>query len=228
MLDYELEERTRRDLNILQMRKNIVKGKIDNQLDIKINNFSDKFNLDLDFVRNKLLNDDLFILHFIKDPQKQTFHQSLAFDYLCKTSGILNPELLPSGGSNAQYVINGNVILGSNLATSNIGKSIDFKWEYKKADGKIITCFATHTHTKSSGGSQDNQFRDVESFLKQAQSCSSPKFFFFAICDGPYYQMQHLGHSNKITYLNENYKTGTARIKALNINELESFMLANL
>ena len=69
MLDYELEERTRRDLNILQMRKNIVKGKIDNQLDIKINNFSDKFNLDLDFVRNKLLNDDLFILHFIKDPQ---------------------------------------------------------------------------------------------------------------------------------------------------------------
>lgn len=228
MLNYELEERIKRDSNILQMRRNMVGNKIDNQLKLKVENFSIKFNLDFDFVKNKLLNDDLFILHFIKDPQKQSFHQNLAFKYLKNIQGIFKSELLPACGNNALYVSNGNVLSGSDLATSNIGKSIDFKWEIKGKDGGLITCYATHKHTKSAGGSQDNQFRDVESFIKHSQSCNSVKFYFFAICDGPYYQTPYGIHSSKINYLNATYKTGTARIVALTINDLETFMKEKL
>ena len=224
MLNYEMEEKIKRELNILNMRRQLATNKTDNQLLVKIDAFCEKFNLDVDFVKNKIINDDLFILHFIKDPQKQSFHQGLAFNYLKRITGFYNAVLLPSNGSEALYVSNGNVLSGKNLTTSNIGKSIDFRWDVKDNTGKTITCYATHKHTKTAGGSQDNQFRDVESFIKQAQYCNSKSIYFFAICDGAYYKTHYNNSSSKIEYLNSTYKTGAGRIATLTINDIEDFI----
>lgn len=180
-----------------------------------------------DYVVNRLFSDDLFILHFIKDPQKQSFHQKAALEYLAKVPMVSKAIQLPSSGSNALYVINGQLIFGYQITTSQLGKSIDFKWEYVDKDGVVVNCYATHKHTKVAGGTQDNQFKDVINFFENSSKYSNHKNgsnFFYAICDGQYYQNPYGGFKSKIEYLNSTYKTNSSRIHATSINDLENHL----
>lgn len=221
MLDYLLIEKQALERNILDLRRKIESGIIPDDTIIKLERFSEKFNLDIDFLKDHLLRDDLFILHFMKDPLKQSMHETVCFNHLKSFPWVLNAENLPSGGSNAYYVVNGLVVRGSELTNKNPSKSVDFKWQIQNPRGQIIDCYATHKFTKGAGGGQDNQFKDVESFFSNAAQYSENDKLFFAILDGQYYQTPYKGSTNRIHYLNDNYKTRNNSVFALTINELE-------
>lgn len=228
MLDYDKLESKQLEKNILEFRKSILRN-IDSKSKIKIENFASKFNLEYEYVLERIYSDDLFILHFIKEPQKQSFHQKEALKYLSKIKNVQNAQQLDSTGDNALYVINGQVTKGKHVTSNQPGKSIDFEWEYINKNGVIIKCYATHKHTKEEGGSQNNQFTDVKTFFENSakflQKSNLPECYFYAICDGKFYQKNYLGSNSKIDYLNNTYKTNSTRIHATTINDLENHMI---
>jgi hypothetical protein len=223
MLDYSLHERKAIEENVCALRKDIEYGRVNPQLQKKLQSWADKYGFEPELIKNKVLTDDLFVLFFVVEPKRQTLHQTVACNYIRALPGVSEFQLLPSGGDDAKYVHGGLVVAGKemNQNTSSHTKSIDFQWVYTNFFGDRIDCFATHKFTKEGGGSQDNQFSDIQGFLKQAQSHSGKKFF-FAICDGDYYRMPYKQSLTRVDYLNANYIGG--RNRALTINQLESFM----
>jgi hypothetical protein len=172
------------------------------------------------------MTDDLFILNFIKEPSKQTFHQTLAMDFMQKIPNVFDFKLLPAGGKDALYVVKGMVVSGSQIASSTVNvKSIDFYWKYINPIGEKIECYASHKYTYQGGGSQDQQFKELMTFQENARHHQGNKYF-YAICDGRYYQLPYENSLSKIDYLNKNV-SGT-RCFALNINDIEKHMLNNI
>lgn len=194
-----------------------------NDLMIKIKNFADRWSINEEFVKNDLLKgNDMFLLTFAKDPGKQTFHQHLAAKWLSQLPFVQNFQELPAGGKDALYIHKGIIIRGEtkkNKTDEVIPKSIDFSWKYQYKD-KVLQFYATHKHTKTSGGSQDNQYRDVQEFHIQAKECKDSNYCLVSITDGPYY---HLNESivkdmTKIQYLNSPLFKGERNL-ATNINQ---------
>lgn len=190
---------------------------------IKIVNFADRWSYEEEFVKNELLNDnDMFLLTFAKDPGKQTFHQRHAAKWLQVIPFVENFQELPSGGKGAYYILKGSIIKGGikKLKTDEIiPKSIDFGWEYRFKEKKL-QFYATHKHTKISGGSQDNQYRDVQEFHMQAKECNDKNCCLLSITDGAYYLLNDTSVSeniSKIEYLNSNLLKGERNF-ATNIN----------
>ena len=228
MLDYIEEEKKELNKNISEIR-NEMKNQISPDLEEKIKKFALKFGLSEKLIKYKVLNDDLFILCFIKEPNRQSFHQKLAANYIKNISGIINFELLPAGGGNALYIISGQLQTGKNITTSRKPKSIDFYWKFKTKQNGLIEFYATHKYTKEGGGAQDNQFNDIKSFLDNAQYYNKNDKFFIAICDGAYYNessysQNNITYNNKIDYLEITYCGTNKRTKVLNINQLEDFL----
>lgn len=108
--------------------------------------------------------------------------------------GVKNFQKLPN---HSTYVCNGSVIQRKELKIYPAAKTIDFKWEYKD-----YTIFASHKYTKDSGGSQDNQYKDLQEFIKQSRDTKLPKTIFIAIADGDY-------------YMSENGRAGTTKMEHL-------------
>ena len=178
------------------------------KLNTKLVNYSNNNNLEIEFVKNKLKKDDNFIRIFVTDPKKQTFNQHYAAKHIKNNIPfIVDFEELPSDGDNAMYVVNGQPCLGKEVAKIKTTKSIDFRWYYKFKE-KELTFYATHKYTEGSGGAQDNQFKDVEEFLKQARDCTNPDVVFLSITDGSHYQMKVKNEKNKtkLKYLKSKYK----------------------
>jgi hypothetical protein len=229
-LDYAEEERQAIIKNNLALQRKVLDGSFikDKALLTKIQNYATRNSLPFALILYEMKNNDLFCLHFAKSPIKQSFHQTLAFKYLKSIPGISNPELLPSSGTDAKYQISGMVLSeAQSKGSSSKGKSIDFEWQFKSSKtGKTITCYATHKFTRDFGGAQDNQFKDVVEFLRNAVAAKSNDLFFFAICDGPYYLAPYENCSSKIDYLNTQYSG--SRCKAVTIDQLEEFVKTNL
>ncbi len=228
MLDYIKEEKKELNKNISEIRDEI-KNKIGPDLKEKIKRFALKFGLSEKLIKYKVLNDDLFILCFIKEPNRQSFHQRLAADYINNIPNIINFKLLPAGGHNALYIISGQLQTGRNITTSRKPKSIDFSWKFQTKQNGLIEFYATHKYTKEGGGGQDNQFNDIKLFLDNAQSYNRTDKFFIAICDGAYYNQSsytqnNKTYSNKIDYLETTYCGINKRTKALEINQLQAFL----
>lgn len=201
--DYELAEKQARLENAEKLRANL------NAPDVmhKIQNWAVRYGLEPEFVRFKVLTDDTFALHFVKDPAKQSIHQKIAATHIKnKVPYVEDFDTPPSGGANAKYVVRGLVVEGSTLhaATNDHGKSIDFAWSYSQ-NGKVLRAFATHKYTRDEGGAQDNQFSDVKRFLREAQACRDPNTLFLAICDGSYYQRAHDGRPSRLQALAEDF-----------------------
>ena len=227
MVDYKLAEMMKRQENTRILRSNIASNKIDIKLKEKIDNFCDRRCIEYELVKYKILTDDLFILFFIKDPGKQSIHQKLASEYLEKVENVYEFSTLPANGKNALYVINGMVLTEeqANVSSSTV-KSIDFEWKYLNQVGDIIQCYASHKYTNDEGGGQDNQYKDIISFLENSQKHKSTNTFFYAICDGKYYQRATNGYMTRMEYLNNTYRGN--RTIALTINDIEQHMLKNL
>ena len=122
---------------------------------------------------------------------------------------IENFEQLPSGGNDALYVVNGKIVNGKDKDDQKTGKSIDFKWEYT-FNGKTLTFYATHKYTKSAGGSQDNQYKDVQEFHTESRNCINENILLLSITDGPYYLLKETSvkkqNLTKLDYLSKQYK----------------------
>jgi hypothetical protein len=219
MLDYAAKEAEAVQSNLADLRRRLESGKLGRGLEKKIQKFAKKYNLEFDLIRYKLLHDDLFPLTFIKEPSRQSFHETLAFNYLKALPGVINPQCLPSGGPGSKYVNGGTVLTFEQIeGVAGRSKSIDFEWTLARPNGTQVSCYATHKHTKEAGGSQDNQFKDVQSFLKEVKSQTSSRFFFFAICDGAYYDRPLADQASHHDYLNQVF--AGPRSKAVTINTL--------
>ncbi len=183
--DFEHEELRARRGNIEALRDNLREASV---LE-KATSWAHKFGLEPKTVLHKLLTDDLFALHFVKDPIRQTFHQKLAADYVKALPLAQSFQALPSAGANAKFLTStGEVRLGSAVKGSvkDLGKSIDFEWSFQLGAARLDV-FATHKFTRQGGGNQDNQFSELKEFARKAAQSGAHDTYFFVLCDGPYY-----------------------------------------
>ena len=97
-------------------------------------------------------------------------------------------------------------------------KTLDFEWQSK---GKQI--YASHKYTKDGGGGQDNQYRDMKDFIREANKSHTPNTIFLAIADGPYYGMNDTG-SRTTKLQNLQYLANRTNVFALSGEELEEFL----
>lgn len=196
---YEKEEVLMREINKKNLLKNIKKRKYQE----KIKKYAEKFNYEVNYLEQILLEDDFLINSISKDPTKQNFQEKIAKEFLEKNiEGIKNFEILPKNGEKSKYLANGVLLTKEELTTDNHTKSIDFYWEYK--DYKF---YATHKYTKESGGAQDNQYDDVKKFLSHAKQYTKKGVFFIAICNGNYYKkIIKASGISKLEYLRNSVK----------------------
>ena len=98
-------------------------------------------------------------------------------------------EKLPATGDNAVRLLNGELIYGNDRG-AKATKSIDFN-----RNGELICAKVT----TGAGGGQDNQYRDVRDFLKEAgeYDIKYGNKKFTALVDGDYYTEEKLKTLNK-------------------------------
>ena len=123
---------------------------------------------------------------FAKDPLKQNFAENLQIEYL-KQTHYKNIIKLKSGGLNAHYLFNGEIITNVSSAPKDTQctKSLDFL--YSETDNQI---YFYAKYTNDEGGAQDNQTADAQKFVVQANEyCNKNKNnkLFVLLCDGKHY-----------------------------------------
>ena len=191
----------------------------DKNLRKKIDTFSSRFKFLKSEVEKKIREDNMFRAVFSKDPGKQKIHENIAARFI---------EKLPQVSDFNQLSHNGLQLLGGTVISrkdARIGggvsraKSIDFTW-----NSSVYKIYAAHKYTKNSGGAQDNQYRDLQVFIREANDSNLKNTVFLAIADGGYYQMN-------------DSETGTTKLQrlkrlankenvfAMPIDELESFLV---
>lgn len=181
-LDYKNQYKQQIEKNLKQVLKDL-ESKEMNQ---KISNWANKFNYSFEVIKQKIVDDGIFRCVFIKEPGRQSFHERMAAEYIKTLDEVIDFKKLPNSGKKAIYLTNGKIFKGSDLSKkSKETKSIDFSWK----TGKFII-YATHKYTgiDGSGGSQDNQYEDVQKFIKNAVDCNEENCVLLAICDGDYYK----------------------------------------
>ncbi len=168
-------------------------------LDVKINNSAKKWQVTVQDVKNSLAADTVLRASLAKDLSKQTFHQHFAAGWYAGIPFVENFFEPNNNGTDAWYVDpKGGVFqLKKDKQT---GKSIDFIWEYT-FNNKTLKFYATHKHTDSSGGAQDNQYNDVQEFHESAKSCMEPDIVLLSITDGSYYLKNEASVTTKMTKL---------------------------
>ena len=179
----------------------------------KMSLFSTRFNYSLDDIRNKIKSDEMFRCFFIKDPLKQGIHQETAADWL-KGLPLRRFKILDSVGKGALFITSdGEIVKGKNPAKA---KSLDFFW--KEANYEF---YATHKYTKQSGGSQDNQYKDVLIDLKKWQNGGAKdNQILVAIVDGDYYTEKKMRELYRVCRRNPPYSF------AVDISKIPSLMKA--
>jgi len=215
-LNYEEEYKKQIKINLLKVLEELKTA----QMRVKIHNFADKFGFSYNEIEDKILNDEIFRCVFSKDPSKQNLYQTLAATFIQSLPMIINFEVLASGGKNAVYIENGKLFYGTDLINqAKEAKSIDFSWDVGE-----IKFYASHKYTKDSGGAQDNQYIDIQNYLKNTRDNNNKNTVFLAICDSKYYQQKDskTGDETKIIRLQRLTDNKTSFV--LTINELHNFL----
>ena len=200
-------------------------GKVLQELDtpemiLKIKNWANRFSYSFEEIRQKIIDDEIFRCVFAKDPAKQNLYQTIAGKYISSLEFVKNFQILPASGANALFLDNGKILSGKELKNkSKETKSIDFYWEVGK--NKF---YATHKYTHEDGGAQDNQYIDVQTFLKNAFNNDDKNTYFLAICDGEYYLHKDTQTNCKTRIERLNKMCGKTSF-AMQINELKEFLL---
>ena len=200
--------------------KNVINELETKNMKVKISNWANKFGYSFDEIKEKIINDEIFRCVFAKDPAKQNLYQNLAAQYIESLNIVENFIVLPSGGKQAVYLRNGKILTGDVLQRQSKDiKSIDFMWNVKE-----LTFYASHKYTEMNGGAQDNQYKDIQDFLRHARDCNSKNTIFLAICDGDYYLKKDstTGDETRIERLKRLTNDKTSFV--LNINELKEFL----
>lgn len=205
---------------IKQNKEKVLKDINTQDMIIKITNWANKFGYDFDTIKEKIKSDEIFRCVFIKDPAKQNLYQNIAAEFISNIKNVKNFQTLPQGGSNAIYVINGNIFKGNNLPNKNQdAKSIDFYFEYFN-----YKFYVSHKYTKDEGGAQDNQYKDLQHFLKNACDCNEKNTIFIAISDGEYYQRKDSKTKDPSRIERLKRLTDNKTVFVITINELEHLL----
>lgn len=217
------DERYKQDI---QNNVNILRSEINTpEVELKITNWQEKWgdSTPLKDIKQKILSDQQFAYGFVKDPTRQTCYQHYAEDYLKLNILTINKQVqtLPAGGPNAKYIYKGEVVCGQDefvKATGNKSgevKSIDFEIDITDVHGVSRKFYVSHKHTTKQGGTQDNQWKDLQDFMKQAMEANIPNTYFIALADGDYYnRVMNKEGCTRMEYLN---KFSSESVMALNI-----------
>lgn len=213
-LDYESEVKKAFAKN----RRNVVKNMEDGRRDEVIDNFCKLHGFKRKDVENEIRTNKIVAALFSFDPTKQGIHEKIAANYITKIKGVSKFENLPSSKYN---VVNGTIYTRKELKAKGLyarAKTIDFYWGYKNCD-----FYAAHKHTKSEGGAQGNQYKDLQEFIIQSRGNKKRKTFFIAIADGDFYQGEN-GQAGILRIEKLQDLADKPYIAACTINELESVM----
>ena len=121
---------------------------------------------------------------------RQSVHEQTFWVALKATLGTEHVTKLPVAGKNAVYLEKGKMVAAEDKSPWNLSKSLDFKVEI--AGNTFLIC---HKYTRQEGGSQDNQYADVQALLLQARGCQ--KAHVIAVCDGEYYNQDRMKNLKK-------------------------------
>jgi len=200
--------------------QNVLKELETKDMQLKIDNWANKFGYSFDGIKKKIIDDKIFRCVFAKDPAKQNLYQNIASKYINSLEIVKNFQVLPAGGDNAIYLTNGKILKGSSLKNQSKDiKSIDFVWNCKN-----LTVYTSHKYTEISGGAQDNQYKDIQDFLNHARDCNERNVIFLAICDGDYYLQKDSKTDDETKIKRLQRLTDNKTSFVLRINELNSFL----
>lgn len=209
-VDFEKEVSKRLQENIREVRDSLDTEDIHN----KIINYSNKYKLEPNYIHQLILDDINFASIFAKDPARQSIHENIVADYIkdldvVKRAGSF--KKLHSGGKNAKYATTHGV-----LKKKDGTKSIDFEIRIKE---EVV--YATCKYTKDEGGSQDNQYADVRSYVQNVLKMTSQNYkkeneHFIAIVDGGYY--------NRRNRKEELRRIGVGTVEILSVNEVREYL----
>ena len=126
-----------------------------------------------------------------KAPARQGLHQAAFADWLgyLQRHGLISEiETLPAGGANAQIIDRaGRIVPRLTVPVGDVaGKSLNFRLTVP-CRGGAWQVFVAHSYIGSDGGSQDNKFQEIRTFLTNAGKNVNPRTIFMAVCDGAYY-----------------------------------------
>ena len=186
----------------------------------KIKTFVKRTGIDKDEVEAKIRNDTLFRWCFVKDPKRQNFYEDLAAEHIKGLGGVRNFVRLPNS---AKSICSGLVMDRDELKKRGgnpKAKTIDFEWETGR-----YRVYASHKYTNESGGAQDNQYKDLHEFIKEANESNSADSVFVAIADGAYYDTRNeIRGLSKIQSLKRS--ADGRRVFACTIDELPEVLAA--
>ena len=184
----------------------------------KINNFSEKHGFSIFSIKKKIKDDPHFRAFFAKDPAKQKIHENIVAEFIKSLPGVTKFKQLSHGDT---ALLRGALISKKDIIKfggQNSAKTIDFVWETK---GKKI--IASHKYTKEGGGAQDNQYADLQEFIREANQSNLPNTFFLAIADGDYYKK--VAHSIGIKKIDRLKKIANREnVFTLSVEELETWL----
>lgn len=199
--------------------------KVIDQLDIgdtglskKIGTFASRFAFAVDTVEKKIRDDEMFRAFFAKDPGKQKIHENIAAAFIECMPGVSNFKQL---AHDSLVVIQGAVRSRKDVRAEGAtarAKTIDFSWSFCSKD-----VYASHKYTKQGGGAQDNQYRDLQEFIREANESNLKNTYFLAIADGEYYGTADMNsQTTKLQHLKD--ISNRRNVLALSIDELEEWM----
>ena len=213
--NYEEEYRKAYKENVSFSEQHLLEGKLDNKIKI----FCDLFGFDRNLVISEIKRSKIVKAIFAINPNKQNFYEKQAGQWIKLINNVENFKNLPN---RALWIVNGGVVSKEEKERSGSiaqAKTIDFKWEFI---GK--TFYASHKYTKESGGSQGSQYKDLRSFIIEANKSVKKDIFFIAIADGEYYhQLDKEAGVKRIQRL-KNEANNKVRVYACTINELEKLL----
>lgn len=184
----------------------------------KIRKFAKKHGFGEKGVAQELKTNKYFRATFSKDPGKQKIHENIAAKFIKKINGVSNFKQLPTG---ATLLLGGGLISKKEvvkLGARGKAKTIDFEW--RVGNNHIV---ASHKYTKEGGGAQDNQYKDLQDFINEANRSNLKNTYFLAIADGEYYKTKDTGAGvTKLDFLKG--LANRRNVHAMSINELGSWL----
>ena len=213
-LDYERKYVEKYRSNVNNAPEAVKRG----ELDKKINHFCKLHGFVRDEVKDQIKTNRIVAACFAKNPNKQNFYERAAGFFIKNIDGITDFELLPT---NSLGVFSGAVMSKSELKERGgyaQAKTIDFRWRYRG-----FQFYAGHKYTKQEGGSQGNQYKDLQRFITEALPCSLSNVRFLAIADGEFYNGANgQAGMSRIEHLKSLASNG--RVFACTINDIEELL----
>lgn len=145
----------------------------------RIKSYCERTGYDPRAVHERIVEDEMFRWCFVVDPIRQNVFEKIAAEHIESMTGISS---FKKYGTNDLFIVAGALKEKKELKGMRPeSKSIDFSWKYDRRN-----FYASHKYTNESGGAQDNQYRDVQRFIEDANKIGG-RDIFVAIVDGEYY-----------------------------------------